>query len=72
MFELQGISFKDFKDFCQFLNSLDDFAIAMRMYTYADKPISEGEGTTAALLTTTFFNNKPVHDKLRRDVFLTS
>jgi len=38
----QGITFADFKEFCQFLNSLDDFALAMRIYTYASQPISEG------------------------------
>jgi len=40
---LQGIQFKDFKDFCLFLNDLDDFALALRIYTYADLPISEGQ-----------------------------
>ena len=39
--EEQGITFEEFKDFCQFLNNLDDFQIAMRMYTLADKPISQ-------------------------------
>lgn len=39
----QGIAFPDFKEFCQFLNSLDDFALALRIYTYADHPISEGK-----------------------------
>ena len=38
----QGITFADFKEFCQFLNNLDDFALAMRIYTYANQPISEG------------------------------
>ena len=33
--EEKGISFEDFKQFCQFLNNLDDFSIAMRMYTFA-------------------------------------
>lgn len=28
-----GVSFKEFRDFCQFLNNLEDFSIAMRMYT---------------------------------------
>lgn len=37
-----GISFPDFKIFCQFLNNLEDFTIAMRMYTLADHPISKG------------------------------
>lgn len=37
-----GVSFKEFRDFCQFLNNLEDFSIAMRMYTLADHPISKG------------------------------
>ena len=42
MFTLQGISFDDFRKFCQFLNTLDDFTIAMKMYTYADQAVSKG------------------------------
>lgn len=38
-----GISFKEFRDFCQFLNNLDDFSITLRMYTLADRSISKGE-----------------------------
>lgn len=38
----RGVSFEEFKAFCQFLNNLDDFAIAMRMYTLADQAISKG------------------------------
>lgn len=38
----KGISFCDFRDFCHFLNNLDDFTIAMRMYTLADRAISKG------------------------------
>ena len=26
-----------------FLNNLDDFAMAIRMYTYANQPVSEGK-----------------------------
>ncbi|OQR75473.1 EF-hand domain-containing family member A2-like [Tropilaelaps mercedesae] len=40
--EAHGISFEQFKGFCQFLNNLDDFAITMRMFTFANQPISEG------------------------------
>ena len=40
---LRGITFEEFRDFCSFLNQLEDFAIAMRMYTMADQPISQGE-----------------------------
>uniref|UniRef100_A0A2C9M2B6 EF-hand domain-containing protein n=1 Tax=Biomphalaria glabrata TaxID=6526 RepID=A0A2C9M2B6_BIOGL len=39
----KGISFDEFKKFCQFLNNLDDFAIAMKMYTFAQQPVSQGE-----------------------------
>lgn len=39
----QGITFEEFHVFCQFLNNLEDFSIAMRMYTLADHPISKGE-----------------------------
>ena len=39
----QGVSFEDFKEFGQFLNNLDDMALAMKMYTYTDKPISQGD-----------------------------
>ncbi|XKL67334.1 hypothetical protein PGB90_002825 [Kerria lacca] len=38
-----GITFPEFKIFCQFLNNLEDFTIAMRMYTLADHPISKEE-----------------------------
>lgn len=38
----KGISFDEFRVFCQFLNNLEDFTIAMRMYTLADRPISKG------------------------------
>lgn len=40
-FFVQGIPFDDFKKFFQFLNNLDDFTMAMRMYTLADRPISQ-------------------------------
>lgn len=39
----KGISFVEFRDFCRFLNNLEDFSIAMRMYTLADRAISKGE-----------------------------
>ncbi|XP_070198489.1 calcium uptake protein 3, mitochondrial-like isoform X7 [Littorina saxatilis] len=38
--EEKGISLEDFRQFCQFLNSLDDFSLTMKMYTYADRSIS--------------------------------
>lgn len=42
----KGISFNDFRDFCHFLNNLDDFTIAMRMYTLADRSISKGKSVS--------------------------
>lgn len=39
----KGVSFDEFRQFCQFLNNLEDFAIAMRMYTLADRSISKGK-----------------------------
>ncbi|KAK7873491.1 hypothetical protein R5R35_011833 [Gryllus longicercus] len=39
----KGITFEEFRVFCQFLNNLEDFTIAMRMYTLADHPISKEE-----------------------------
>ncbi|CAG9760436.1 unnamed protein product [Ceutorhynchus assimilis] len=41
--DAQGITFEEFHVFCQFLNNLEDFSIAMRMYTLADHPISKDE-----------------------------
>ncbi|KAF5303215.1 hypothetical protein FQR65_LT08295 [Abscondita terminalis] len=41
--ETKGITFEEFYVFCQFLNNLEDFTIAMRMYTLADHPISKDE-----------------------------
>jgi len=50
--EERGISFQEFKDFCQFLNNLDDFQIAMRMYTLADKAITQEEFGRAVYICT--------------------
>lgn len=48
----RGISFEEFKTFCQFLNNLEDFTIAMRMYTLADHPISKDEFSRAVRICT--------------------
>lgn len=48
----KGISFAEFRDFCQFLNNLEDFTIAMRMYTLADHPISQDEFRRAVKICT--------------------
>lgn len=39
----KGVTFEEFRQFCQFLNTLEDFSIAMRMYTLADRAISKDE-----------------------------
>ncbi|XP_013098816.1 calcium uptake protein 3, mitochondrial isoform X5 [Stomoxys calcitrans] len=48
----QGITFDEFRDFCRFLNNLDDFSIAMRMYTLADRAISKDEFSRAVKICT--------------------
>jgi len=50
--DLKGITFEEFKDFCLFLNNLDDFQIAMKMYTLADKAIAPEEFTRAVAICT--------------------
>lgn len=64
-FWLQGITFAEFKAFCQFLNNLDDFAIAMRMYTLSDQPISRDEFNRAVKICT----GESLSDHLVRTVF---
>ena len=44
----QGITFKQFSDFCDLLNALDDFSVAMTMYTIAGMDLSEDEFARAA------------------------
>nr|KAG5706198.1 hypothetical protein BaRGS_019525 [Batillaria attramentaria] len=41
--EEKGISFEEFRQFCQFLNSLDDFSLTMKMYTYAQQSVSQAD-----------------------------
>ncbi|KAL2720573.1 hypothetical protein V1478_010149 [Vespula squamosa] len=47
-----GITFDEFRRFYQFLNNLDDFSIAMQMYTLADHPISKDEFQRAVKICT--------------------
>ncbi|XP_069131038.1 calcium uptake protein 3, mitochondrial-like isoform X3 [Argopecten irradians] len=49
---VQGITFEEFKQFCQFLNSLDDFTIAMKMYTFADQAVSKEQFQRAVYVCT--------------------
>lgn len=58
-----GITFEEFRRFYQFLNNLDDFSIAMRMYTLADHPISKGKELIIKILINT--------DLLHIKVFIT-
>lgn len=45
----QGITFDEFRSFFQFLNNLEDFAIAMQMYNFASRSIGQGrKGAGAA------------------------
>ena len=44
----QGISFIQFNNFCQLLNSLDDFGVAMMMFTIAGTSVTQEEFARAA------------------------
>ncbi|XP_067612716.1 calcium uptake protein 3, mitochondrial isoform X7 [Eurosta solidaginis] len=57
-----GITFEEFRDFCRFLNNLEDFAIAMRMYTLADRAISQSEFSRAVKICTGFKLSKHLID----------
>ncbi|XP_053615939.1 calcium uptake protein 3, mitochondrial isoform X3 [Plodia interpunctella] len=58
----RGITFEEFKTFCQFLNNLEDFTIAMRMYTLADHPISKDEFHRAVKICTGICQSKHLVD----------
>ncbi|XP_014088861.3 calcium uptake protein 3, mitochondrial isoform X1 [Bactrocera oleae] len=60
--EERGITFDEFRDFCRFLNNLEDFAIAMRMYTLADRAISQSEFSRAVKICTGFSLSKHLID----------
>ncbi|XP_070300798.1 calcium uptake protein 3, mitochondrial isoform X5 [Salvelinus sp. IW2-2015] len=38
----KGITFDEFRSFFQFMNNLEDFAIAMQMYNFANRSIGQG------------------------------
>ncbi|XP_056328501.1 calcium uptake protein 3, mitochondrial [Danio aesculapii] len=48
----KGITFEEFRSFFQFLNNLEDFAIAMQMYNYANRPIGQDEFGRAVYVAT--------------------
>ncbi|CRL01654.1 CLUMA_CG014877, isoform A [Clunio marinus] len=61
----KGVSFEEFRQFCQFLNNLEDFSIAMRMYTLADRSISKDEFARAVKICT----GSPLNEHLIDTVF---
>uniref|UniRef100_A0A8C4HX69 Mitochondrial calcium uptake family, member 3b n=1 Tax=Dicentrarchus labrax TaxID=13489 RepID=A0A8C4HX69_DICLA len=48
----KGITFEEFRSFFQFLNNLEDFAIAMQMYNFANRSIGQEEFTRAVYVAT--------------------
>lgn len=62
----KGVTFEEFRQFCQFLNNLEDFSIAMRMYTLADRSISKDEFARAVKICT----GAPLSEHLIDTVFL--
>ncbi|KAL0614184.1 hypothetical protein AAY473_017659 [Plecturocebus cupreus] len=44
----QGITFDEFRSFFQFLNNLEDFAIALNMYNFASRSIGQETGSHSA------------------------
>ncbi|XP_008302681.1 calcium uptake protein 3, mitochondrial-like [Stegastes partitus] len=48
----KGITFEEFRSFFQFLNNLEDFAIAMQMYNFANRSIGQDEFTRAVYVAT--------------------
>ncbi|NXC17372.1 MICU2 protein, partial [Corythaeola cristata] len=39
----ENISLEEFKTFCKFTNNLEDFSIAMQMFTVANRPVKRGK-----------------------------
>ncbi|XP_036439458.1 calcium uptake protein 3, mitochondrial isoform X3 [Colossoma macropomum] len=48
----KGITFDEFRSFFQFLNNLEDFAIAMQMYNFASRSIGQDEFARAVYVAT--------------------
>ncbi|XP_032885178.1 calcium uptake protein 3, mitochondrial isoform X4 [Amblyraja radiata] len=48
----KGITFDEFRSFFQFLNNLEDFAIAMQMYNFANRSIGQDEFKRAVYVAT--------------------
>lgn len=50
--EEKGITFDEFRSFFQFLNNLEDFAIALNMYNFASRSIGQDEFKRAVYVAT--------------------
>lgn len=50
--EEKGLTFDEFRSFFQFLNNLEDFAIAMQMYNFANRSIGQDEFKRAVYVAT--------------------
>lgn len=48
----KGITFEEFRSFFQFMNNLEDFAIAMQMYNFANRSIGQEEFVRAVFVAT--------------------
>uniref|UniRef100_A0AAY3ZYI7 EF-hand domain-containing protein n=1 Tax=Denticeps clupeoides TaxID=299321 RepID=A0AAY3ZYI7_9TELE len=48
----KGITFDEFRSFFQFLNNLEDFAIALQMYNFANRSIGQDEFARAVYVAT--------------------
>ncbi|XP_035283572.1 calcium uptake protein 3, mitochondrial-like isoform X3 [Anguilla anguilla] len=48
----KGITFDEFRSFFQFLNNLEDFAIAMKMYNFASRSVGQDEFARAVYVAT--------------------
>ncbi|KAL2077147.1 hypothetical protein ACEWY4_026651 [Coilia grayii] len=48
----KGITFEEFRAFFQFLNNLEDFAIAMQMYSFANRSVGQDEFSRAVYVAT--------------------
>ncbi|KAH0625113.1 hypothetical protein JD844_033241 [Phrynosoma platyrhinos] len=48
----ESISMEEFKTFCQFTNRLEDFSIALKMFTVASRPVKQAEFKRAVKVVT--------------------
>ncbi|XP_078810508.1 calcium uptake protein 3, mitochondrial isoform X4 [Oryzias latipes] len=48
----KGITFEEFRSFFQFLNNLEDFTIAMKMYNFANRSVGQDEFARAVYVAT--------------------